>query len=63
MMGMVGAAAVGGMVGSMAGNAMASPNKEAKEAEAVAAEKEAKELQKKADEAKAKAEAARVAAK
>ncbi|HQZ01709.1 MAG TPA: hypothetical protein PKW99_03580 [Thauera sp.] len=65
----MGAAVVGGVVGSMAGNALAgglSPNNDAamaKEAEAVAAEKEAQDLQRMADEAKAKAEAARASIK
>lgn len=67
-MGTMGAVAVGGVVGSLAGNAIAggmSSDKEAKakEAEAQKAEKEAKELQNKADEAKVKADAARAAAK
>ena len=67
--GTLGAAVVGGAVGSMAGNALAgglSPDKEAaqaKEAKVSAAEKEAQDLQRKADEAKAKADAARAAAK
>ena len=65
----MGAAVVGGAVGSMAGSALAgglSSDKDAakaKEAEAQAAEKEAHDLQRKADEAKAKADAARAAAK
>ncbi len=71
LMGTMGAAAVGAVAGSMAGNALAGGTasdkdakaKEAKAKEAEAAEKEAKELQRKADEAKAKAEAARAAAK
>ena len=64
MMGMVGAAAVGGLAGTMAGNAMAGNNKDqtaAKTKEAEAAEKEAADLQQKADAAKAKADAARAA--
>lgn len=64
MMGMVGAAAVGGLAGTMAGNAMAGNNKDqtaAKAKEAEAAEKEAADLQQKADAAKAKADAARAA--
>src|SRR5256885_16083793 len=70
MMGTLGAAAVGAVAGSMAGNALAgamTPEKDAAakeaEAKAKAAETEAAELQRKADEAKAKAEAARAAAK
>ena len=61
--GMLGAAVVGGAVGSMAGNALAGDKDavKAKEAEALAAENEAKDLQRKADEAKAKADVARAA--
>jgi acetyl-CoA decarbonylase/synthase complex subunit delta len=65
-MGTMGAAAVGAVAGTMAGNALAGvlpADKDAKAKEAEAAEKEAQELQRKADEAKAKAEAARAAAK
>ena len=57
MMGTMGAAAVGAVAGTMAGNALAgsASDKDAKakkEAEAQTAEKEAQELQRKADEAK-----------
>jgi hypothetical protein len=65
-MGTMGAVAAGGLIGTMAGNAIAGPSsadkeKEAKAKEAEAHDKEAKELQRKADEAKAKADAARAA--
>ena len=62
---MLGAAVVGGAVGSIAGNALAGDKDatKAKEAEALTAENEAKDLQRKADEAKAKADAARAATK
>ncbi len=61
-MGTMGAVAVGAVVGSMAGNALAGPPSD-KETKAKDAEKEAQELQHKADEARRKAEAARAATK
>lgn len=63
LMGTMGAVAVGAVVGSMAGNALAGGLSSDKETKAKDAEKEALELQRKADEARQKADAARAAAR
>lgn len=66
VLGTVGAVAVGAAAGTMAGTALAGglsseEDRQAKEAQALAAEKEAHELQRQADAAKHRAEAARAA--
>ena len=66
VLGTVGAVAVGAAAGTMAGTALAGgkssdEDRQAKEAQALAAEKEAHELQRQADAAKHRAEAAHAA--